>query len=599
MAWAVSRWRTKGFRAWVYLLPVPVVLVVVYLAQGADRLTADDMPAVAEFVDKVWNQEPFAGGGLPDRFSDTSSGVYVAVRRRGERRYHTWRFDGTVRDSLEAALGSARDNRNDRGGVIDSVEIVIPHSFREVSWRDDRREIVANIHRGVRGIEMRFGEKRKIYSPTYLLASNRKTGKQIATAAEEWGLTGEGLEEIQFRTFEAEQILVDLDAGPPTATLMERGNVYVPAEDVTRENTKRLIDLQSKWLVNNVHADGRMTYLYWPSTGTEAPSSRNNMIRQWMATVALGRIAARDDPATWDIVERNIDYNLSRFYRLEGGLGMIEWNGKVKLGALALAAYAIVNHPKRAQWRAEEAAIRRTIDELWRPDGRFESFFKKPPNTREQQNFYPGEALLLWADLYEKERDEKLLDRFMKSFEYYREWHLEPLHRDPSFIPWHTQAYYQVWKITRDERLADFIFEMNDWLVPIQQWDDVRYRDAQGRFYATGSRYGPPHASSTGVYMEGLVDAWELARELGDGARAETYRVALARGLRSVMQLQFVDDIDMFYVSKRGPVLGGLRTTVYDNAIRCDNVQHSLMANLKIFERFAPEDYEVAAAAKE
>ena len=50
------------------------------------------------------------------------------------------------------------------------------------------------------------------------------------------------------------------------------------------------------------------------------------------------------------------------------------------------------------------------------------------------------------------------------------------------------------------------------------------------------------------------------------------------------MQLQFADDIDMFYVSKRDRVFGGLRTTVYDNQIRCDNVQHTLMATLKILE---------------
>lgn len=585
----IERLRRMG--AWRYAALIPALAFVVYVVTGSGPLSGE-LGAVASLVAEVWNDGTVSARGLPARFSEPSQGVYVAVRARGKRRHHTWSFAGSVRESLHAALRNARDNHKRHGLPIDSVEVVIAHSYRELSWGDDRRTIISNIHRGVRGLEMRLGDRRKIYSPTYLLATNRTPKKQVMRVAREWGLQEDDLHLIEFRTFAAEQILVNLKATPPTATLIERGNVFVPIETVSKGTTQRLVDLQVDWLVNNVHPDGRMTYLYWPSRGEEAPSTTNNMIRQWMATVALGRVASvRDDSEMWALAERNIDYNLTHFYHLEGELGMIEWNDKVKLGALALAAYAIVNHPKRQKWVPEEAAIRRTIDEQWQSSGRFESFYKKPPGTREQPNFYPGEALFLWADLYEKERDEALLERFMKSFEYYREWHLEPSHRNPAFIPWHTQAYYQVWKITRDERLAEFIFAMNDWLLPVQQWDEVAYRDARGRFYAPKRPFGPPHASSTGVYMEGLADARALAIELGDEERAEAYRIALLRGLRSLMQLQFADEIDMFYVSRRGPVIGGLRTTVYNNTVRCDNVQHGLMANLKILQRFAPGEY--------
>ena len=40
------------------------------------------------------------------------------------------------------------------------------------------------------------------------------------------------------------------------------------------------------------------------------------------------------------------------------------------------------------------------------------------------------------------------------------------------------------------------------------------------------------------------------------------------------MQLEFADDIDMFYIPDRTAVRGGLRTAVYNNEIRVDNVQH-------------------------
>jgi hypothetical protein len=133
---------------------------------------------------------------------------------------------------------------------------------------------------------------------------------------------------------------------------------------------------------------------------------------------------------------------------------------------------------------------------------------------------------------------------------------------------------------------------MNDWLVNIQQWEYSAYEDAKGQFYSPAHpEYGPPHASSTGVYLEGLTDAYQLAREVGDAARTKRYRRTIIRGLRSVMQLQFKDDIDMFYILERDRVYGGIRTTVYDNTIRVDNVQHNLMAVLKILRVFKSEDY--------
>jgi hypothetical protein len=192
--------------------------------------------------------------------------------------------------------------------------------------------------------------------------------------------------------------------------------------------------------------------------------------------------------------------------------------------------------------------------------------------------------------LYVQNPDPVLLDRFMKSFEYWSKWHLE--NRRPAFVPWHTQAYFQVWQVTRDEKLRDFIFEMNDWLLSMQQWEDVAYDDERGRFFdRKRPEFGPPHASSTGVYIEGLIDAWQLAVAVGDKTRAESYRRALARGLRDLMQLQFVDDDDLFYVTDPEMTRGGVRTTVFRSEIRVDNVQHGLMGLLKILDLFGPDQY--------
>jgi len=59
-------------------------------------------------------------------------------------------------------------------------------------------------------------------------------------------------------------------------------------------------------------------------------------------------------------------------------------------------------------------------------------------------------------------------------------------------------------------------FEMNDWLLQMQQWEGLAYEDMKGRFFNPNKPFGPPHASSTAVYLEGLIDAYTLAKEVGD-----------------------------------------------------------------------------------
>ncbi len=594
---------------WVnLLLLVPLAAVAWFILSAEDQavraveadaateasrpLVDDDMPAVAGLVASLWTGTESAGV-LPPRFADPARAVYVAARNKARRRASTWTTRGTVEEALAEALERVKSELGATAGEIDTLEIVLTHSYRTIDPVAQRGQLTANIHRGVRGLELSQGEVVVRHSPTYAVSSNRSNRRLIELFQRKHSLSDDAMKtQVSYRTFEADQLLVTLD--PPRAHLLLRGNRLVPVEAVTQENVQELADLATTWLADNVHDDGRMTYMYWPSAREEAPG-KNNMIRQWMATNALNKAAAaRDDQRLWDVVERNIEYGLREFYKEDDGLGVIEFGGKAKLGSMSLAAMAIFEHPKRAQWASQEAALRRSIDLLWNEDGSFTTF-AFPPGRSDQQNYYPGETLLFWATVYQAEPDEALRERFMKSFEYYRNWHLEPANRNPAFIPWHTQAYYMMWEETKDEQLRAFIFEMNDWLIDqMQQWEgDVIHPDALGRFHNPKKKFGAPHASSTGVYLEGLIDALRLARAVGDRDREERYRVAIVRALRSVMQLQFVDEIDMFYVrpEDRRYVHGGIRTTIYDNSIRCDNVQHNLMGIIKILREFAPADY--------
>lgn len=431
---------------------------------------------------------------------------------------------------------------------------------------------------------------------------------------------------------EAAQRLGPPPRRPPQALRLFRGALRVPMGAVTPTAMEALILGCEAWLARNVDDNGQMLYKFWPSP-VKTPEA-NNMIRQWMATVSLGRIARRyeDDGLPRDIVEgaweraaRNIDYNLAMYYHettnadsTNGGapLGLIELDGKVKLGAVALAALALLEHRDAASPRflRVRQALDRTVMRLFDADeGSFVTFFR-PAGRNDNQNFYPGEALTYWAERVQRGDGDgggDLSQHFMRAARYYRSWHLAQ--RDPAFVPWHTQACYlrymqlegqaaEAAEAAEAAWLRDWIFEMNDWLLQqmLQGANHVPYSDMVGRFYADGDVFGPPHASSTGVYLEGLADALALARRVGDVPRANRYRDAILLGLRSVIQLQFTADT-LWYVPRQAwrKAAGALRTTVYHNEVRVDNQQHLLLALLRLRRRLTADDYALAASLED
>ncbi|QIG52190.1 hypothetical protein G5V57_33520 [Nordella sp. HKS 07] len=507
--------------------------------------------------------------------------------RLGNPFWLVWRENGRALQSgwhevetLRAAIAQAEEGVR---AQATHLELCLTDGYREVSGKDFDVRFPASA-RGRLGLEIRHREALLRIAPTRTIATNRGFRRELDRFAMRSGESSANLlQAARIRSFEARQFLITLSA-PGKVHELYRGSRIVAFQEVDRDLLQATISDLCTWLRENLKRDGRMTYKYWPSSGEE--SQANNTIRQFMATVALGRIAARSQSASdAEAARRNLGYNLSAFYREIEGVGVIIWDDKAKLGAIALAALAILEFRQAGlidprHYRDEFDGLCRAVDALWQANGSFRTFLV-PAERNDNQNFYPGEALLFWASLYRANQDDALLGKCIRSFSYYRDWHLrEP---NPAFVPWHSQAYVMLYEDTSNAELATFVLDRNEWLLAMQQWDMTIAPDFRGRFYdPRHPEYGPPHASATGVYMEGLADAWRLARSHGD-RREENFALALRRGLRNVRQLQFVDpEIDAFYVHRKAAVMGGLRTETYNNEIRVDNVQHCLMALLKI-----------------
>ena len=514
---------------------------------------------------------------------------FTALYEDGRWLSRKWSQGSTVSDALERAFEQASEEATQAQPT--EVVVVVPYDYSPLNEKT-HAHVFSNVHRGVHGAGIWHGNRALLVSPTEVIARNQTLATLLDRLAEDLGrdLT-ELMAENRAFSFRARQFFVRLGPGPRSVEML-RGSELVDLKAVTRERVQQFEREMSQWMLNNVQRDGRMTYMYLPSRSAE--EAGNNMIRQSMATACLGRIARRgltlgSERSARHVADLNLRYHLDRFYRQDGRLGFIECQGKAYLGSAALTLIAILENPERHELSAQEEGLRATIDHLWQKDGSFRTWLR-PATRNDNQNFFPGEALLAWSLLYKQERDPHLLNRFMASYGYYRNWHLR--NRDPAFVPWHTQAYCQLLDVEQPPGLGDWVFEMNDWLLGMQARSMQVYEDTLGRFYDPERPFGPPHASSTGVYLEGLIDAFCLARSVQDLRRVRAYRRAILHGLRSALQLEYLGDAGLFYVSARERVRGGLRTSVYNNKVRVDNVQHVLMGVQKILQQFEAEDFE-------
>ena len=500
---------------------------------------------------------------------DTTTSSWYCVRRNGTPLQRGW-TDEQDPVRIAANTDAVRD---------DVVEVCVTGAAEEVSPSRFSRAFY-NRARGLVGIELECRGARARHAPTQMIANNLSFDRAKERFLADHGITGSEFDSNgRLWRFPARQYLVAV--GGRVEELV-RGSTVVPVHPPVGEDRPALLaDGLGAWMLANLGADGGLPYKYWPSRGEISPA--DNAIRRFLATISLARLAeVRASSEMRDAARRNLRYNLDRYFRrLEDGRGVIVEQTGAKLGAAALAALAILESPVRAEFATEFDMLAKGVNSMFDEQNGFRTFFFPAERDGQNWNFYSGEALLYCAEAVRRRfPSAPPLEKCMRAFEACRDRHREQ--RNPAFVPWHTQACTALYAVTKRRALADWVFEMNDWLLPMQQWNGID-DDVRGRFYDPNRRhFGPPHASSTAVYCEGLADAAALARELGQSVRAETYERAVSRGMRSLRQLQFRDERDAFYISQRHRVIGALRTTVYDNAVRVDSAGHALAAALKV-----------------
>ena len=505
--------------------------------------------------------------------TDSSEIIWYFVRRNGVARRNGWTRNVKIVD-----LRRHVDARPD-----ESIEVCIAREFR-VAARKRLSQVFFNRVRGVVGMEIALADAVSRFAPTRMIASNLGFERAMDRFHAEQGLATRGLATTgTVRAFSAEQFLLPAGSGDAIVKLFRGSTTVDELPQGDNEHATALVDGIVRWMVRNQSSAGRIPYKYWPSRGENSPA--DNAIRNFLASWSLARLAKlRRSAELREAARRNLRCNLSRYFqRIEDGCGAIIESSGAKLGASAVAGLAILEASEGHEFHEELGMLANGINSLADEECGFRTFFFPRERDGENWNFYSGEALLFWAEAARLGvPGAPTLARCARTFELCRARHYRK--RNPAFVPWHTQACASLFAQTGRREFADFAFEINDWLLPMQQWNGLP-KDMRGRFYDPARpEFGPPHAASTGAYVEGIAEAAALARNLGDQARVSSYAVAISRGLRSLRQLQFRDARDAFYVSKKDRVMGALRTEVYDNAIRVDSAAHALLAAMKTLQ---------------
>lgn len=370
------------------------------------------------------------------------------------------------------------------------------------------------------------------------------------------------------------------------AIIQTKEHDFLSLNEINAEKINESLRLAGQWLINNQNADGSLRYLYYPTTTSY--SSSNNMIRQYMATVALAELYQYTGSEAYkSAFDYNMRFNFANYYEENGSLGYIAYENEAKLGAAAIALMAILESKHSAYQTPQQRLTEMILFLHNETDGSFTTFYFPKERRGDNEYFYPGEAMLALMKLYLQTENTAYLETVKKSFDYYSMYFEDKM--NPAFIPWHTMADYYLYLETGNETYANYILEINDWLLKIQNKNCSEPRHL-GRFYdPEHEEYGPPHASSDGVYVEGLSYAYRVAALKNDTVRMDAYKEAMLLGARSLLEMQFTPQ-EAAPLPDTAAVLGGFRTSTTRDEIRIDNTQHAIMALLGILETLSEEE---------
>jgi len=338
------------------------------------------------------------------------------------------------------------------------------------------------------------------------------------------------------------------------------------------------------WLVRVNKPDGRFLSGFEPSL--RAPLEGDSYLHQAMAAWALGQAAAHFEDNRAGALTKQALLTLllettveaasqTRFTAAPDPLLSRLASG----GLLALAIYAAPKPAADLQQQADQ--LINYLKAQQQADGSFKAAIDDAAAPPEMTQHAAGWALQAIMRSHAVRPGSWQLDAVRKAAAHYHAaWRK---HKNLAAIPSHTAAYTEAYLAAKDARLAEAVFEMNDWLCNLQYVErDPRRPHWQGGFQHAPQGKATPAAPDvrTAEAARSLVHAYRVAKHAGDRARSERYRAAVASAVQFLGTLQYTDANTHHFAEwyRQSFLIGGFFTSHQDGSVRLEATAQSLGA---------------------
>jgi hypothetical protein len=338
----------------------------------------------------------------------------------------------------------------------------------------------------------------------------------------------------------------------------------------TRELVLRRLELVYRWYEGMVEpATSRFEYLYVPETDAfiRERSPIRDIATVWDAAV-LGEFLGRNTlrPA----VEASLRHYASVLVRHDG-CRILDSDCLHEPASIAHSAFmllVLLHEPGRRR-RKTIAALAEGILRQQRPDGSYKVYFDDYADAGEE--LYAGEAMLALAECHRQVRDARYLASVARAFVFYdTQYFRRGLVADDTlafFANWQSQACRPLFEDSPDATVkpavAAYLRRMHDRII-------------ERGFYAH-LRAHPERRASVEVAcaLEGLIDAYAIARAENDAEAADRYRCCICEGLAYLLDSQCTQ-------SNRAREIGGFGMSAGERMQRIDVTGHAASAFMKV-----------------
>lgn len=438
------------------------------------------------------------------------------------------------------------------------------------------------------------------------------------------------------------------DANDPTRTVRGyslvpaiRGTTPVPLESVNLDVVKDAVVLAGEWYLNNLRADGGVTYKYWPEDARF--SNEDNHVRHELATWNLweawtldprpefleGAIRAqnwtlqslqirdRSNLKGWEL--EAVNQSPLKDEILDKGMAFYTYDRNTKLGSVVVGLLGMVEVARATNDHQYDEIMRqqgRFVQFMQRADGSFAGYHvpKDHPYYTFVNDIVPGEAALSLVYLSEYFNDPSYLSGLPKFFEHYEGWYKERAAKRsrtgpwPAYIydnatrlelvqfgPWTVMAAAAYTRVKPDAHdVAAFGLEVGKWMVDAYEYteDNAPFPDYVGGYYKF---QGELPAMQAFCYGEGTAAAYDMALRM-DPAQAPYFEKHTRETVRFGLQMQH-DQLDTRAYSRPELVIGGIKYAMNEPKVRIDYVHHALSAMYQ-YLMAARKDPNLPAAVK-